>query len=197
MGGVHMKLKSILAACMMAAMGLAGTGSAANAVVYPFNNVLLSDGGLLNGTLDIQFGGVFGYSLTTTGGTAALDTTYTYPGFPGPSSIPFGSPTTVQLFPDVPVSGEFLSMLQLTFLSDLMVAAPNVLLGGIGGPSFECNGSFLCPANIAGDYPIRFVAADTPINPTPLPPAAILFGTALAGLGLFGLRRRVFTHAFG
>lgn len=181
-----MHLKHVLAACIVAGISVAGSGQPANAVVYSFNNVLLSDGGLLNGTLDIQYGGVFGYSLTTTGGSPGLDTNYTYPGFPSPNSIPFGSPTTVQFFP---VS--YTAMLQLVFATDLMLGGPNVLLGGINGPSFECNGTFTCPANIPGDYPIRYVAEDTEILPTPLPPAALLFGTALAGLALIKRRKKL------
>lgn len=184
-----MHIKRILAACLVAGMGLIGTASGANAVVYSFNNILLSDGGLLNGTLDIQFGGVIGYNLTTTGGTPGLDTSYTYPGFPSPNSIPFGSPTTIQLFPN-----SFTAVLQLAFASNLMLAGPNVLLGGINGLSFECNGSFSCPDNRALT---RYVANDTAISPTPLPPAVLLFGTALAGLGLIRRRRKASTPVFG
>ncbi len=196
--GLPVKFKSVAVAAATAAMLLVGPVSGAKAITYTFNNVALSDGGLLNGTLDIQFGGVFGYSLTTTGGAAALDTVYTYPGFPSPNSIPFGNPTVIELFPAAPVSGQFLSMLQLTFSSDLMVAGLHTLLGGTNGPSFECNGSFSCPAGLSGTYPIRWIAGDTVIGlaggndntATPLPAALPLFASGGGLLGFLGWRRK-------
>jgi hypothetical protein len=187
------KFSSIFSAAAIAIMGLLGAGSGANAITYAFTNVGLSDGGLLNGTLDINFGGVSGYSLTTTGGSIpSLDMSYHYPGFPSPNSIPFGNPTVVQIFPDGPPTiTNFISILQLTFSSDLMVAGPHTLLGGAPGPSFECSGSFLCYLGISTE--IRYVAADTIIDgvgATPLPAALPLFASGLGALGLLGWRRK-------
>jgi len=182
-----LKFKSLVSVCAVAAAVLLWCGTGAKAVTYIFNNVSLSDGGLLNGNLTIDFGGVFGYHLATTGGNAALDTTYDYPGFPSPNAIPFGAPTVVQLFP---VS--FTAMLQLSFTTDLMLGGPTVLKGGIGGPSFECNGDFLCPVGTPGTQgPARWIAEDTAIFPTPLPGALPLFigGTGLLGFLLHRRRR--------
>ena len=183
-------------------MLVVGSGSGAKAVVYSFNNVALSDGGLLNGTIDIQFGGLFGYSLTTTGGSIpSLDTSYHYPGYPSSGVIPFGNPLVVKIFPDGPPPGtlvNFQSILQLTFSSDLTVAGPHTLLGGILGPSFECTGTFACAAGTPTP-PVRYIAADTIIDvvgaagppaQTPLPAALPLFATGLGALGLMGWRRK-------
>jgi hypothetical protein len=185
----------LIAVGAVAVVGLVGADFGAKAVAYTLTDVTLadggqkytlsaplSDGGLLSGTFTIDFGGVFDYSLTTTGGSAGLDTFYTYPGFPAPNSIPFGNPTVLQLFP---VS--FTAMLQLTFSSDLTVAGPHLLLGGIGGPSFECNSSFSCPADIAGDYPIRYVEGTTAV---PEPPALVLIVSGLVLLGYLSRRKR-------
>ena len=194
-GSFSVKLKAAVVAAVTATMLVVGSSSGAKAVVYSFNNVALSDGGFLNGTLDIQFGGVFDYNLTTTGGSIpSLDRSYHYPGFPSPNSIPFGNPTVVQIFPDGPPTlTNFVSILQLTFSSDLTVAGPHTLLGGNPGPSFECSDSFLCAAGIA-DGTIRYVAADTIINvagaATPLPAALPLFATGLGALGFLGWRRK-------
>jgi hypothetical protein len=179
------KFKAFFSVCAVAAAAFLWCGAAAKAVTYNFNNVLLSDGGFLDGNLTIDFGGVFGYHLVTTGGNPALDTTYNYPGFPSPNSIPFGAPMVVQLFP-----GSFTAMLQLAFTTDLMLGGPTVLIGGNPGPSFECNGDFQCPAGVPGTQgPARWVAANTDISPTPLPAALPLF---IGGAGLLGflVRRR-------
>ena len=181
-----MKLKSTITACAMAVIGLAVAGSGANAVVYSLDNVQLSDNGVLNGTFDIEFGGLFGFNISTTGGAAGLDTTYVYQTNPASQAIPFGSPTVLKFFPNSATAE-----LQLTFSGDLSVAGTYTLLGGINGPSFECNSSFSCAASIPGDYPNRFVASDTLVGPavetTPLPAALPLFA---AGLGLFGFAAR-------
>jgi len=199
--GIRVNSKSVVIAAATAALLLVGTGSGAKAAVYSFNNVGLSDGGLLNGTLDIEFGGVFGYTLTTSGGSIpALDMSYHFPGFPAPNQIPFGSPTVIQIFPDAPITlVNFTSILQLTFDGDLMIAGPHTLKGGISGPSFECSGSFLCAVGSpTGQELVRYVAADTiidvvganPTGTTPLPAALPLFASGLGALGVLGWRRK-------
>jgi hypothetical protein len=195
LSGVVLNLKRIATILAMGVAGVVSAGSQANAIVYTLSNVLLSDGGVLNGTIDIQFGGLLNYNLVTTGGNPALDTAYPFPSNPASNANPFGSPTVLSFFP-TPLS--YTAGLTLVFSSDLMIPGVHTLLGGVNGPSFECNNSFLCAAGtpngtiryIAGNY--VFDGPDNTNGPatTPIPGAAWLMGTVLGGAGFGAWRRR-------
>jgi len=199
----------------MAAVGLIGTGADANAVTtfaitdvalpdggqqYTLSGVPLTDGGLLNGTFTILGGGIahppwtpYTYSLTTTGGSLPAEA-YDYPNDNAAQAIPYGNPITLEFFSTSFLGQAYSEVLHLVFSGDLSLGGVS-LLGGDGGPSWECINSFTCPfSGNLPDFGVRYVGAPRAeaeiALATPLPPALFLFGTALAGMGLLGRRRK-------
>jgi hypothetical protein len=163
-------------------------------IVLTLNNVELSDSTFLNGTFSLNtYGYVAGppfgapYSLTTTLG-ALPGNAYASGQIPGPN---INNPTdTVVMFQEyVPVSSpNTVDVLQLTFAGTLGVGN-NTLLGGIGGPSWECVG-FSCPDS----GPIRYVLDSEvtvvgTVAGVPEPGAWVLMILGFAGIGLMAFRR--------
>jgi hypothetical protein len=153
------------------------------------SNVPLSDGGTLNGYFGIydNSGFVNGnpFDLTTAGGTTNYSQHYT-------ATINASDPNsvTVQFFAPNPA---YSSTLQLTFLYSLLVpVANNPLVGGIGGPSYECEGWSCTEADtrfVTDGFASAFGLANGPAT-TPLPAALPLFASGLGGLGFLQWRRK-------
>jgi PEP-CTERM motif-containing protein len=76
--------------------------------------------------------------------------------------------------------------INLVFEFSLLIPnADNPIVGGIGGPSYECAG-FSC--NIADERNVDANAGFA--SATPLPAALPLFASGLGAMGLFGWRRK-------
>lgn len=122
------------AACAAALMGAAAP-SVANADVNWTVTGTFDDGGALSGSFDINvYGYLNGYDLKTTAGSSEGGFEYT------PSNSYFSNGAFY-----VDAQPGYQSDLHLTFLGDLSVAsANNPLVGGAGGPSYECVGSYSC-----------------------------------------------------
>jgi len=140
------------------------------------------DGGLLSGWFDYtQYGFLADWSVTTTAGSSQPGFTYTpQTTFPAASG-----PTFYDVEPD------YFGALHLTFTGDLTVAtANNPLVGGIGGPSYECVSSFSCVFGPVDGHS-RFITSGFASAATGAPePAA--WALMIGGFGLAGaaLRRR-------
>jgi hypothetical protein len=173
----------------VATFGLIQGYSAANADTYITwtlsANVPLSDGGTLNGyfTIDATSGFINGspFNLVTAGGSTDFNQDYT-------ATINASDPNslTVDFFaPNPPYS----SSLTLVFADSLLVAnSDNPIVGGIDGPSYECEG-YSCTAQDT-----RYVDGGS-VSSTPLPAALPLFAGGLGMMGLFGRRRKKITAA--
>jgi len=142
-------------------------------------NVPLSDGGTLNGYFGINSSGYVNgnpFDLTTAGGTTNFNQDYN-------ATINASDPNklTVEFFAPNPA---YSSSLTLVFEYSLLVpVADNPIMGGVGGPSYECEGYSCTPADT------RYVDGGF-ASATPIPAALPLFA---GGVGLFGFltsRRR-------
>jgi hypothetical protein len=180
-----MTLRSIVAASAMAAMGLVGAGSAANAITWTLTDVLLTDGGMLNGSFSTNVDGYINhaYSLTTTGGTlgSSLNTFYLGPNeLVGPQFI-LGS-NVVDFFSNV---NGYQEELQLTF------ANPNTdpINSIIGIASFECFG-WTCPSDVTRYVGSEILAGGDQLTATPLPTTWTTMLIALVGFGFIAYRRK-------
>ncbi len=124
-------------------------GSPAKAdIVWTLTNVALDDGGVLNGSFTIDVYGFFAdFNLTTTAGSGAVGG-YNY------TPVINGSIDGTKTVVTFNRTGYF-GFLQLDFANPLTVAAAtDAIVGGIGGPSYECAG-WSC-----GGYPVRYVGTD-------------------------------------
>jgi hypothetical protein len=174
-----MRFRFVLAITVLAAgLFCSQRNAAADTITWTLSpNIPLSDGGTLNGSFTLD---VYGYlngnswDLTTTAGSLLPGLTYTpYINASDPNNL------TVQFF-----GPNYTSELNLVFEYSLLIpSADNPIIGGIGGPSFECSG-FTCD-------PIRYVDADSGFaSATPLPAALPLFAAGLSALGFAGWRRK-------
>ena len=186
----------LMTAASLVLIGITTLSSSAKAdIVFTLSNVEFSDSTFLNGTFSLNvYGNIAGppfgaaYSLTTTSGilpgntyasgqipSAGInnptDTVVTFQEY-----LPLGSPTTDYV-------------LQLTFAGTLG-QGNNTLLGGVGGPSWECIG-FSCPASDQ----IRYVL-DAEVNvvgtasAVPEPSTWAMMIVGFLGIGLMAYRRR-------
>jgi hypothetical protein len=171
-------------------LGLVPGGAVASPIHWTLTNVPFDDGGAALGTFNIN---VYGYpgdiNVKTTPGTSLSGDTYT--GVWNSSINTAG--TVLTLIPDDLVyQGE----LVLTFAHSLTIPGLDPILGGNGGPSFECLGSFGCenlmsptdnlPTQPTG--PTRYVLGDnvaSAVGTVPLPAALPLFAGAIGGLAVF------------
>ncbi len=184
-----MKFASVSVALVLLFGVPAAPASAATITWTLSSNVPLSDGGTLNGYFGIYDNSGFingnPFDLTTAGGTSNYSQHYT-------STINASDPNTVtvQFFAPNPA---YSSTLQLTFEYSLLVAvANNPIVGGIGGPSYECEGWSCTDTDmrfVTGGFASAFGSANGPA-PTPLPAALPLFASGLGGLGLLRWRRK-------
>ena len=149
----------------------------ANTIIWTLSsNVPLSDGGTLNGYFGINsYGYVNGnpFDLMTAGGTTDFNQNYK-------ATINAGDPNTltVEFFAPNPA---YSSSLTLEFEYSLLVPiADNPIMGGNGGPSFECEG-YSCTQT-----DIRYVDGGF-ASATPIPATLPLF---VAGLGVGFLAKR-------
>jgi hypothetical protein len=149
------------------------------------SNIPLSDGGLLNGVFGVNdYGftnGTF-YDLQTSGGTTAFSQHYT-------TAINASNPNqlTVQFFAPDP---SYSSSLTLVFANSLLdPSAINPIVGGIGGPSFECEG-YSCTANNTRYVLAGYASSDGVAAATPLPAALPLFAGGAGMIGLFACGRK-------
>ena len=143
-------------------------------------DIALSDGGTLNGFFGIiaesGFSNGTNWDLKTAGGLTNFNMDYT-------AAINASNPNvlTVQFFAPVPA---YSAMLQLTFLYSLIIPRlDNPIVGGFGGPSFECEGFSCTQANT------RFVGEGF-ANANPLPGALPLFLSGGGVIGLLAWRRK-------
>jgi len=185
-GAMLSRAQSVIFALALAAAGLLGAGSNAQAITYTFTNVPLTDGGLLNGFFTT---GVYGapdtWNLTTSGGTLPTETYANPPTVINAISSPtFDAPSTIDFFSNA--EGYFVE-LQLAFSGNIMNGGVT-LLGGNNGPSFECHG-WTCPSDAT-----RFVGTlrgdEVTISSTPLPAALPLMAGGLGFIGLIARRIR-------
>jgi hypothetical protein len=165
---------SVIAVC---AFGV----SAANADVEWLVNGTFDDGGQVNGTFTID---VYGYLLsnfnlqTTTGSTL--------PGFDYNNSDSWYSNGTFY----VDAQPGYKNDLHLQFLNDLNVAAPtDPLVGGPGGPSYECADSWSCYVPSGGTTRYITQGFATAV-PEPAAWAMMLVGFFGVGFMMRGSRRK-------
>ncbi len=190
-----MNARSVFAASAVAAMTLAGAASNANAITWTLVNVPLDDGGTLSGTFSItSYGYQAGYDLTTTTGSklpgAVYDSalgSYAANVSPPDKSIIF--------FPEVGGAGQYAGALQLTFLDSLINPGVDPIVGGTGGPSWECAVSYSCvfgPTDIYNNGPIRYVEEGRAsfASATPLPATWTFMLIGLVGISFAGYRRK-------
>ena len=175
-----MNMKAILATTALMSLFACAASEAKADTIWTLNNVELSDNTYLNGSFAINVYGYFDkWNLTTTTGTL---NGYTYTPVIN-ASINNPTDTVVTFY-----AGTYEGYLTLEFQNSLSIAAAtNSIIGGSGGPSYECYG-WGCP----NSGPIRYVdAGQSATLATPLPAAVWLVGSALAGLLGFGVRRRI------
>ena len=172
-----MNMKTILATALLALSTFAASGAKAD-TVWTLNNIELSDGTYLNGSIDINVSGYINkWNLTTTAGSGLTGYTYTNNHASVAASINHPTDTVVTFFP-----GTYQGYLTLTFQNSLSIAAAtdSIVRGS------ECYG-WGCPS-----IPIRYVDANQSASlATPLPAAIWLVGSAMAGLLGLGVRRHV------
>jgi hypothetical protein len=144
------------------------------------SDIPLSDGGTLNGFFGIiaesGYSNGTNWDLKTAGGSTNFNMDYT-------AEINAFNPNvlTVQFVAPNPA---YSSLLQLTFLYSLIVPRlDNPIVGGLGGPSFECEGFSCTEANT------RFVGEGF-ANANPLPGALPLFLSGGGVIGLLAWRRK-------
>lgn len=178
------KRRSIFFAGAFAVVASFAAIPAANAVTITLTNVQLSDGGVLNGSIstDPVYGGIDASNLQTSGGSLTAEF-YSAPPVVINNIVAAAAwnvPIVIDFFPnDV---GYFVT-LQLAFSRDINTG--NVwLMGGLNGPSYECDG-WTCPSGAT-----RFVNGDRisvapSVAETPSPTAWILMLSRLMGLGFF------------
>lgn len=151
-------------------------------------NIALSDGGTLNGFFGIYSDSGFingnPFNLNTAGGTTNFSQNYNATiNALDPNSV------TVQFVAPNPA---YSSSLTLVFQYSLLVPnANNPIIGGIGGPSFECEGYSCTEADT------RYVGAGFASSlgggsagETPLPAALPLFASGLGAMGFVSWRRK-------
>jgi hypothetical protein len=181
-------LRSFVIAGAIAVAGFAGIGSSANAATYTLTNVGLSDGGLLNGSFSFNvYGGYLSYDLVSSDGSLPPESYNDAPGSVAPSASPFGAPTVLDFFA---VGTVYTQELQLTFTGNVL-AGLGILVGGLEGPSFECDESYSCYIPSGGL--IRYVDANYgggTVSATPLPAAIALFSGGLGLIGMIAKRKR-------
>ena len=163
-------------AVISAALMVVGA-SAANADVIWTVSGNFNDGGALSGTFNInQYGYLDGYSLVTTAGSINPGFTYT------PADSYFANGAFY-----VDAQPNYISDLHLTFQDNLSLAeASNPIIGGLGGPSWECDGSYSC--YLPADGQTRYITNGFASTPVPEPITLTLFGAGLAGTA--AIRRR-------
>lgn len=174
----------VFTAALTAASAFLTNNVNASTFTYTFTNVLLSDGGVLNGSFTTGvYGGVASWNLTTSGGSLPGETYSSPPIVINNIALPsFSSPTGVDFFSNT--NGYFVT-LQLMFSSNILDGGAS-LLTGIGGQSFECRG-WNCPSDLT-----RYVSGfdGAPPTETPLPIALQLFAGGLGVMGLLVRRRK-------
>jgi len=170
---------------------------AANAVTYPITwtlspNIAFSDGGTLNGFFNINQYDVTvpPWDLVTAGGSTNFGVDYNASinaNDPNVMTVEFNAPAT-------PEHGAYSSWLYIVFQNSLLVpSANNPIVGGLNGPSFECenydDGHGNCTGvkrYILGGY----ASADGTTAATPLPAALPLFAGGAGVIGFFARGRR-------
>ena len=140
-----------------AAAVLAVAGAADAAVTWNITGVF-NDGGTLSGTITLNVYDFLqkDFTLTTTAGSLESGFTYTasdsYFSNTNPSYAP--KPIYIDFEP------QYQSDLHIQFANDLGVAAPvDKIVGGLGGPSFECIHSWSCPGPGMPGYAVRYLVS--------------------------------------
>jgi hypothetical protein len=173
-----MKITSILTAAALATVAITGLASASKADVQWTVSGTFDDGGSLSGQFTIN---VYGYlennfSLTTTSGSLL-------PGFVYNSSDSYYSNGIFY----VDFQPGYTADLHLLFTNSLLVASKNnPIIGGAGGPSYECQGSYSCYLPSGGDTRY-FTSGAASAVPELSTWAMMLLG--FAGLGFAGYYR--------
>lgn len=182
--GLSMKARVLGALAVFATLASAAIPQA-NATTISWTlspDIPLSDGGTLNGFFGIiaesGFSNGTNWDLKTAGGLTNFSMDYT-------AVINAINPNvlTVQFVAPDPA---YSSLLQLTFLYSLIIPRlDNPIVGGLGGPSFECEGFSCTEANT------RFVNRDAGFaNASPLPGALPLFLSGGGAIGFLAWRRK-------
>jgi hypothetical protein len=144
------------------------------------------DGGTLNGTFAIDQYGYFlngSVNISTTNGSALFGDTYTgvYNSFVNPPA------DTVTIF--LSDTSGYQRYIQLTFANPLTVPGIDPIIGGPGGPSYECFG-WGCP-----DGAIRYISSDSvavslsSVSPVPEAATWAMMLLGFLGLGVLAYRR--------
>lgn len=179
-------MRSIACAAALAVTVLSSTFPARADVIWVLNNIPLDDGGTLNGTFSINVYGYLGdWNLTTSSGSTLSGFGYT------PvinSNINNPTDTVVDFY-----TPNYVDVLQLTFANSLTVPGINPIIGGIGGPSYECV-LWSCPLFGGDAGPLRFITSselERPFAISAVPELAtwVLMLLGFAGLGFIGYHR--------
>lgn len=167
-------------AAVVAAGTLAAMPSAAKADVTWLVSGTFSSGGTVSGSFNINtYGYLSGYDLLTTAGDGFSSFDYTE------QNSYFSNGTFY-----VDAQPEYQGDLHLEFVGDLSVPVANNPIV-IGGPSYECQGSFSC--YVPTDGAIRYITGGFASAAVPEPAiwAMMLVGFGGLGVALRGQRRKL------
>jgi hypothetical protein len=126
-------------------------------------------GSQANGDLKMDGAGNFDFGLTWVGNTGQGSSN------PGPNVLSFT------------ISAVGLKLSSLAKSAKDYLFAMDILQGCIVGPDGKCDSTTTGIVGVKGPG----IVSQDPIDPVPLPPALILFGSALVGMTMLGRRRRV------
>ncbi len=173
-----MRNASLLTAAALAFVTVVGAASTSKADVQWVVSGTLSDGGTLSGEFTINVYGQLenNFNLVTTGGSLLS-------GFDYNASDSYYSTGTFY----VDAQPAYENDLHLEFANSLGVGSlNNAIVGGLGGPSYECQGSYSCFVPSGGDtrYFVSGAASAVPELST-----WVMMLLGFGGLGFAGYRR--------
>jgi len=195
-------VRQLLAVISFAVVSLLGASTASRAdILWEFSGVGFQDGGTLSGHFTVgttyccavEYNDQFGnqaYHLASTVGSILPGSNYDGPvsGFPTVSPFLSSNYKVVTFYEN---GGSYNGiLLQLTFANPLNIAGPNSIVGGLGGPSFECGIGFDC----GGRTPTRYITSEGITTAVPELATWVMMALGFLGVGLVVHRRR--TPAF-
>jgi hypothetical protein len=170
-------------AAVAGAVASLGFATSASATVYNLTNVRLSDGTTVSGSFTTTPSGYVssdpsGFNVTTL--TGALSG-YNYTPSINPSYTPGGTSITFN-------RAAYFGFLTLTFLNPLTGSGSDPIIGGIGGPSYECD-TWSCPSP-SSDVRYVITSRDFPAPAIVAVPEPATWAMMLLGFGGLGAAMR-------